>query len=200
MDDAEEQQEEEEMKQEAWPIITMPSCQLDNWPDFVFGSLPSPFASPVYAPTAISSLSARRRGSIGPWISRYYVGVMDPITQRPWSFSIGTPRCFVTFQTSQSEKHAPNTRALVCPMYGDGQNPNVEPFLIFVNHLSALGMRCDVSDWMSPVREENSFIIGVPANVKSDHVRQVVLNGGGSVVCCLKLFVCTLPRKEVVCV
>ena len=30
MDDAEEQQQEEEMKQEAWPIITMPSCQLDN--------------------------------------------------------------------------------------------------------------------------------------------------------------------------
>ena len=132
---------------------------------------------------------------------------MDPITHCPWSFSIGTPRCFVTFQTSQSKKHVPNTCALVCPMYGDGQKPNVEHFLILVNHLCALsdalkqrfvGMRCDVSDWMSPVREENSFIIGLPANVKSDHVRQVVLNGGGSVVCCLKLFVCTLPRKEVV--
>ena len=126
----------------------------------------------------------------------YYVGVMDPITQRPWSFSIGTPRCFVTFQTSQFENDAPNTRALVCPMYGDGQNPNTEPFLVFVNHLSALSdalkqrfvdMRCDVRDWMSPIQEENGFIIGVPVKVKSDHVRQVVINGGSNVVCCLKI-------------
>jgi hypothetical protein len=89
-------------------------------------------------------------------------------------------------------------------MYGDGQNPNVEPFLVFVNHLSAISdalkqrfvdMRCDVTDWMSPIRDENGFIIGVPAKVKSDHVRQIILNGSSNVVCCLKI-VCVYFAKK----
>ena len=39
----------EEKKEEAWPITTMPMCQLDNCPDFVFSTLPTPLVSPVYA-------------------------------------------------------------------------------------------------------------------------------------------------------
>ena len=194
----------EEKKEEAWPITTMPMCQLDNRPDFVFGALPTPLASPVYADPNSYQFIISKKKRVDRTLDIYYVGVMDPITQRPWSFSIGTPRCFVTFQSSQYEKDAPNSRALVCPMYGDGQNPNVEPFLVFVNHLSAISdalkqrfvdMRCDVSDWMSPIRDENGFIIGVPAKVKSDHVRQIILNGSSNVVCCLKI-VCVYFAKK----
>ena len=132
------EEEEEEKKEEAWPITTMPICQLDNRPDFVFGTLPTPLASPVYADPESYQFIISKKKRVDRTLDVYYVGVMDPITQRPWSFSIGTPRCFVTFQTSQFENDAPNSRALVCPMYGDGQNPNTEPFLVFVNHLSAL--------------------------------------------------------------
>lgn len=198
-------EEEEEKKEEAWPITTMPICQLDNRPDFVFGTLPTPLASPVYADPESYQFIISKKKRVDRTLDVYYVGVMDPITQRPWSFSIGTPRCFVTFQTSQFENDAPNSRALVCPMYGDGQNPNTEPFLVFVNHLSALSdalkqrfvdMRCDVRDWMSPIREENGFIIGVPVKVKSDHVRQVVLNGGSNVVCCLKIICVYFANKR----
>ena len=194
----------EEKKEEAWPITTMPLCQLDNRPDFVFGALPTPLASPVYTDPNSYQFIISKKKRVDRTLDIYYVGVMDPITQRPWSFSIGTPRCFVTFQSSQYEKDAPNSRALVCPMYGDGQNPNVEPFLVFVNHLSAISdalkqrfvdMRCDVSDWMSPIRDENGFIIGVPAKVKSDHVRQIILNGSSNVVCCLKI-VCVYFAKK----
>ena len=42
-------EEKEEKKQEAWPITTMPSCQLNNHPDFVLGTLPTPLSSFVYA-------------------------------------------------------------------------------------------------------------------------------------------------------
>ena len=80
-----------------------------------------------------------------------------------------------------------------------------EPFLVFVNHLSALSdalkqrfvdMRCDVRDWMSPIREENGFIIGVPVKVKNDQVRQVVLSGGSNVVCCLKIIYAYFANKR----
>ena len=92
-------EEEEEKKEEAWPITTMPICQLDNRPDFVFGTLPTPLTSPVYADPESYQFIISKKKRVDRTLDVYYVGVMDPITQHPWSFSIGTPHCFVTLNT-----------------------------------------------------------------------------------------------------
>ena len=87
----------------------------------------------------------------------YCIGVSNPIINRPWAFTFGPPKCFVTFSTSQFTGDKPEIRALVCPMYGDGQNPNTEPFLQFFHHSDSY----DVSDWLTSIKENNSFVQGV---------------------------------------
>ena len=107
--------------------------------------------------------------------------------------SIGNLCCFVTFQTLQFDKDPPNTRALVCPMCSNGQNSNVEPLLVSVNHLSALS---DLTDWMPPVRAKNWFIIGVPVTVKTEHARHVILNSLSNAVCCLTIICVYFATKK----
>ena len=49
---------------------------------------------------------------------------------------LGQVICFFeTFTTVQFDKVGPNIRALICPMYGDGQKSHTESFLQFANHL-----------------------------------------------------------------
>ena len=78
-----------------------------------------------------------------------------PITSRPWAFTIGTPRCLMMFSSVQFPSDEPKSRALIRPLYEDGQNPNIASFLLFVQHLDSVSnalkelftmMQCDVTD------------------------------------------------------
>ena len=188
----------------SYPITTMPKCQLDTKPDYEFSSLPV-YVAPVYVdPTSYQFIISKKK-RVDRNLDVYFIGVNDPITNRPWAFTLGTPKCFVTFSTSQYTTDEPESRALVCPMYGDGQNPNTEPFLQFVHHLDGVSnalkerfmmMRCNVSDWLTPIKENNGFVQGVQVKVKNTHVREVIRAGASNVVCCVKISCCYFAKKR----
>ena len=77
-------------------------------------------------------------------------------------------------------------------MYVDGQNPNMASFLLFVQHLDGVSnalkewfkmMPCDVTDWHTPVKEDNGMLQGVQIKVKNTRIREIIRSGASNVLC-----------------
>ena len=113
-------------------------------------------------------------------LSVYFVGINDKY-QRQWSFIIPSPPCFVTF-TNVYKGEAPNTRALLCPMYGDGTKPeDPAPMISFLNHVEAISDLLkdkliekdnNAQNWMSPLKIQDGFLMGMNVKVKSDNFKK----------------------------
>ena len=137
----------------------------------------------------------------------YYDGINDSY-QRQWSFVIPSPACFVTF-TAVYKGESPNSRALLCPMYGDGLDPSVAaPFIEFANHINAIGdvlkekllekdawtMQND--DWVSPLKYQDNILMGISVKVKSDNMRACILNCPYNICCVIKLVCLYVTNKR----
>ena len=59
--------------------------QLETKPDFKFSTLPV-YVAQVY---------------VDKTLDVYFIGVEDPLTCRPWAFTLGTPHCMVMFSCSK---------------------------------------------------------------------------------------------------
>ena len=128
----------------------------------------------------------------------YYVGIKD-MYQRQWSFIIPSPACFVTF-TNVYKGEKPQTRALLCPMYGDGTQPELAtPFIAFANHIkdisdvlkaqltNANAWTMDNDDWIHPLRYQDEILMGIPVKVKNDSVRACISACPYNIRCVVKL-------------
>ena len=115
----------------------------------------------------------------------FYVGIRD-MYQRQWSFIIPSPPCFVTF-TAVYKREAQNSRALLCPMYGDTTNPaEPAPMIAFLEHSNKISLAlqekmCTIdetfaNDWVSPLKTQDSFLMGMNVRVKSDNVRNCIIS------------------------
>jgi hypothetical protein len=160
----------------------------------------------VYPPVASYDFQIAPKKRVDRYLDVYYVGIRDPLSKRRWAFTIGTPACYVQFANTTFEGDAPNSRALLCPLYFDGSSalPDHAPFLGFLDHIdgisnklksmmSALGR--DVADWQSPLKLENGFIVGLQAKIKTDAVRNAIIENNGQLKCCLKM-TCVYFAKE----
>lgn len=129
----------------------------------------------------------------------FFAGVMDPVCRKRWAFTIGTPSCLVSFANVAFEGEPKNSRVLISPNYtfnGSG-SPDSSLFQEFMDHVEGISQRFktmmqtyydrDVSNWQSPFKVENGFIVGMQAKVKNDNIRQLVLAGSGHLKCVLKL-------------
>ena len=159
----------------------------------------------VYPPVGTYDFQLAPMKRVDRNLSVYYAGVKDPISKKRWAFTIGTPTCYVQFATSAFEGEAPNSRALLCPLYFDHTHalPDHSPFMAFLDHVEAISNRLksmlatqrDVSTWQSPLKLENGFIVGVQAKIRTDTVRQAILQSNGTLKCCLRM-TCVYFAKE----
>ena len=130
----------------------------------------------VYPPVASYDFQIAPKKRVDRYLDVYYVGVKDPLSKRRWAFTIGTPTCYVQFAKTTFEGEAPNSRALLCPLYFDGSIalPDHAPFLGFLDHIDGISTKLksmmsapvlgrDVTDWQSPLKIENGFIVGLQA-------------------------------------
>ena len=176
-----------------------PGEDASSTPSFVTQALPkaqppTPLFSSIdtaYSTTPVSypdpdtynfQLSKKKRADRS--LDIYYCGVLDTYN-RSWSFTIVTPPCFMVFAKT-FENEAPNSRALLCPMYRDGSVdvPTAEPFLKFLQHIEDISQylkarmtddRNYTSFWTSPLRIENGLLEGLQAKIKTDSVRTAIL-------------------------
>lgn len=129
----------------------------------------------------------------------YYAGVLDPVCKKRWAFTLGTPTCYVTFANVAFEGEPKNSRVLISPHYtaSSAGTPESSLFQEFMEHVEGISQRFktimqnyydrDVSNWLSPFKVENGFIVGMQAKVRNDNIRQAILCGNGSLKCVLKL-------------
>jgi hypothetical protein len=67
--------------------------------------------------------------------------------------------------------------------------------MAFLDHVEAISNRLksmlatqrDVSTWQSPLKLENGFIVGVQAKIRTDTVRQAILQSNGTLKCSLRM-------------
>jgi hypothetical protein len=160
----------------------------------------------VYPPVASYDFQIAPKKRVDRYLDVYYVGVKDPLSKRRWAFTIGTPTCYVQFAKTTFEGEAPNSRALLCPLYFDGSValPDHAPFLGFLDHIDGISNKLkgmmtalgrDVADWQSPLKIENGFIVGLQAKIKTDAVRNAIVMNNGQLKCCLKM-TCVYFAKE----
>ena len=134
----------------------------------------------------------------------FFVGIRD-MHQRQWSFMIPSPPCFVTF-TAVYKGEAQNSRALLCPMYGDTTNPSEPaPMIAFLEHINKISLAlqekmCTIdetfaNDWVSPLKTQDGFLMGMNVRVKSDNVRNCIISCPYNIRCVVKL-TCIYSTKQ----
>ena len=152
--------------------------------------------SVTYPEASSYEFSISKKKRVDRQLDVFYVGVRD-LYQRQWSFVIPTPPCFVTF-TAVYKGEAHNTRALLCPMYGDGLNAEQPaPMIAFLDHVNKISLAlqekmCTIDpefseNWMSPLKHQNDFLMGMNVRIKSENVRACILNCPYNVRCVVKL-------------
>ena len=185
-------------------ISTIPKAQLDTKPDFEFATLPV-YVAPVYVdPTSYEFIISKKK-RVDRTLDVYFIGVGDPVTGRPWAFTLATPRCMLTFSLSKFPSDEPESRALICPAYVDDQTTNMSSFLLFVQHLDGVSnalkerfrmMRCDVTDWLTPIKDNNGMLQGVQVKVKNPRLKEIIRGGASNVICCVKISCCYFASKR----
>ena len=185
-------------------ISSIPKAQLEAKPDFEFSTLPV-YVEPVYVdPTSYEFIISKKK-RVDRTLDVYFIGVGDPVTGRPWAFTLATPRCMLTFSNSKFPSDEPDSRALICPVYSDDQAFNMAMFLLFIQHLDRVSnalkerfrmMRCDVTDWLTPIKDNNGMLQGVQVKVKNPRLKDIIRGGASNVVCCVKISCCYFASKR----
>ena len=185
-------------------ISTIPKAQLDTKPDFEFATLPV-YVAPVYVdPTSYEFIISKKK-RVDRTLDVYFIGVGDPVTGRPWAFTLATPRCMLTFSNSKFPSDEPDSRALICPAYVDDQTTNLSSFHLFVQHLDGVSnalkerfrmMRCDATDWLTPIKDNNGMLQGVQVKVKNPRLKEIIRGGASNVICCVKISCCYFASKR----
>ena len=151
----------------------------------------------AYPDASSYDFGVSRKKRFDRYLDVYFVGVRD-MYQRQWSFVIPCPPCFVTF-TAAYKGEEPNSRALLCPMYGDNTRPlEAKPFIEFANHLNAisevlkekmLAMEAfdPSAEWTAPLKFQDNFMMGIPMKVKSLNVRNAIISCPYNIRCVIKL-------------
>ena len=98
----------------SYPITTMPKCQLDTKPDFEFSSLPV-YVAPVYVDPTSYEFIIPKKNRVDRTLDVYFIGVNDPITNRPWAFTLGTPKCSLHLARLSSLGMNPTAEHLFVP-------------------------------------------------------------------------------------
>ena len=99
---------------------------------------------------------------------------------------IPSPPCFVTF-TAVYKGKAQNSQALLCPLYGDTTNPwGPAPMIAFLEHTNNISLTlqekmCTIdvafaNDWVSPLKTQDGFLMGMNVRVKSNNVRNCIIS------------------------
>jgi hypothetical protein len=130
-------------------------------------------------------------------LSVCFVGLKYGFGSRTWAFTITSPPCLVKYIDSKYQNEHKKARAMLTPCPPDGHDTSYpDQFLAFVDHLEKVSMILkdqldaaghDVSNWHSPIIEEEGIVTGLYAKVKNEFTRNVIDNDGNKLRCALKL-------------
>ena len=175
----------------------MPKANPPVCPGGIWTAAPTESAAYPRVSTYDFQLSAMKK--VDRNLDVYYAGILDPTSNRRWAFTLATPTCYVSFASVAFEGEPKNSRVILSPHFGTNSigSPDSSLFQEFMEHVEGISYRFkvmlqnffnrDVSQWQSPFKTENGFIVGMQAKVKNDNVRQLILTGNGSLKCTLKL-------------
>ena len=127
-------------------------------------------------------LSKKKRTDMS--LDIYYCSVLDTCN-RNWSFTIVTPPWFmVSLKPLRTKLWTVKLCFVPCIKDGAVDAPTVEPFLKFLQHIKDISqyLKAHMADdgnnmsfWTSPLRINNSLLVGLQAKIKTEGVRIAVL-------------------------